>query len=355
MAIVRRAVSSGSFGTALAGQAIAVALGTIGAPAGSALATAAAGLSSGQSVSFSPQSSFSIDDLEWQTSFHHDDLNGRIHLMGKPQNAAQAWGHQYYTIATNTWGTLTDGMWNNDGHIYGNTAIDYTTGDLFQLRNLAGENGRRARWWKHSLQNWNSLAPVSQDIYGGAMNDTPNGLAFHPNLYGSGVKGLIWADQVSVLCHRFSNDSVQRIAVGTDDYGTKEGAGVYWPAQDCVLIGGSHPSGHLARIDPNGGSTPTLTDLGQPTIRVQGASSLSGAGFGSLHVHPGNPSKVIIVETIGQRVYESSNGTSWTRVADHPFNRVPRVVCSLRGSLGCLWAIGRDASGNFGRLYRPAI
>jgi hypothetical protein len=322
----------------------------------SALAIAAAGLSAGQSVSFSPQSSFEVNDLEWQTAFYHDDVNGRVHLMGKPQNSDSAWSHQYYDIATDTWGNVTNGMWNNTGHIYGNTAIDYATGDLFQSRNCinAVDNPRRVRWWKHSLQDWSSLAPVSRDIYDGSMNDTPNGLAFHPNLYGVSVKGLVWGDQISVHCHRFSNDSVQRIQVGTDEYGAKEGGAVYWPAQDCVLIGGSAPNGHLARIDPNGGGTPTLTDLGQPPIRVQGASSLSGSGFGSLHVHPGNPNKVLIVETIGQRVYESSDGSSWTRVDDHPYTRVPRVACSLRASLGCLWAIGRDVSGNFGRLYRPA-
>lgn len=324
-------------------------------PPGTALALAAAALSSGQSASFTQQTSFSEDDIAWQTAFYHDEVRRRVHLMAKRQNDADAWGHQYYDEVSDTFGHETASMWNNDGHVYGNTAYDPATGDVFQLRNLAGENGRRARWWKHSLQNWNSLAPVSQDIYNGAMNDTPNGLAWHPNLFGPGDGGWAWGDQVSFLFWRKNTDAVSRRSIGTDEYGAKEGAAVYWPAQDCLVMGGSTPSGHLARIDANGGDIPIVTDLGVPVIRTQGASHEGGGGFGSLHVHPGNASKLILVETAGPRAWTTTNGSSWTQVSNHPFTRVPRVVCSTRGGYGVLWAIGRDDTGNFSTIYKPAV
>lgn len=355
MRIVRRAAASSLHTVPLSGLSFTASAGSLGAPSLSQLATAAAALSAGQSADFTAgaQSNFTADDLAWQTACYHDDLHDLIHLMAKRQNDADAWGHQIFAVSPNTWGSLSEGMWNNDGHVYGNTAIDYTNGDLFQSRNISGpDNGRRARWWKHAQQNWNSLAPVSQNIYAGTMNDTPNGLAFHPNLYGIGQKGLVWGDQVSFHCLNFATDAVTRIAVGTDEYGAKEGAAVYWPAQDCVIMGGSTPSGSLGRIDPNGGATPTLTDLGTPVIRTQGASHEVGAGFGSLHVHPGNPNKLLIVETSSSKVYSSSDGSNWTQVADHPFTVEPRVVCSLRGGLGCLYAIG--AAGTTPKLYKPA-
>lgn len=323
----------------------------------SLLAQACAALSSGQSATFAAiaQSNFNADDVAWQTAFYHDDLHDLLHLMAKRQNDDEAWGHQVCDIATTTWGQLSSGMWDNAGHVYGNSAIDFATGDFFQSRNCINgtDAPRRVRWWKYSLQDWSSLAPVSQDIYDGAMNDTPNGLVWHPNLYGVGDGGLIWGDQVSFHYWRKSTDAVSRRAIGTDEYGTKEGAAVYWPAQDCALIGGSTPGGSLARIDPNGGGAPILTDLGAPVIRVQGASHLAGPGFGSLHVHPGNPNKVLIVETAGSNVYESTDGENWTQITDHPFTIEPRVVCSLRGSLGCMLEIG--ASGTTPRLWRPPV
>jgi hypothetical protein len=333
------------------------------APGGgsSALALACAALSSGQSATFASgaQSEFSEDDVAWQTAFYHDDLHGLLHLMAKPQNAASAWGHQIYDIAAGTWGNLSDGMWNNDGHIYGNTAIDFDTGDIYQSRNNAGTGtpdfGRRARWWKYSEQDWDSVAPVSQDIYSGAMNATPNGLAWHPNLFGTGDGGLIWGDQVSFLYWRKSNDAVSRRAIGTDEYGARESGAVYWPAQDAVLIGGSRVPdiSNLAMITPNPtpGGDPVLTDLSAPPMSVRGGSHSSSGVFGSIHVHPGNPNKVLILESAGSDAYESTDGENWTQIGDHPFTLEPRVVCSLRGNLGCMLAVG--AVSTTPRLWRP--
>jgi hypothetical protein len=337
----------------LAGQQYAAA-----SPDSSTLATTALGLSSGQTASFTTQSSFSIDDVAWQTSFHHDDVNGRIHLFGKRQAAPTSWHHQYYTVSSNTWGNLTTGMWNNEGHVYGNSTMDYATGDVYISRNCINGTDfpRRVRWWKHSLSNWASVAPATQDIYGGAMNDTPNGLVWHPNLYGTGDGGLIWGDQVSFHYWRKSTDAVSRRAIGTDEYGTKEGDGTYWPAQDAVYIGGSVPSGHWAKITPNPspGGAPVFTDLGTPPLTLQGASWSGGGTFGSVHVHPGNPNKLVILSTTSSAMYTSTNGTSWTE-STHPFTRMPRVICSLRAGYGCFWAIGVDGSGQFSTLWRPPV
>jgi hypothetical protein len=355
LAIVRRAAASNSSTAALSGQVITASIGTIGAPASSLLATAAAALSPGQSANFAAglQSNFTDDDLAWQTAFYHDDLHGLIHLMGKRQNADSSWGHQIYPVTSSTWGQHSSGMWRNVGHIYGNTAMDFTTGDVFQTRSaLNGDapgplNPKKASWWKHAEQAW-SFMPV--DITAGGLEDIANGVAWHPHLFGTNDGGLCWNDQSLVFVWRKSNNQVY--SIGHDYSGDKEGVGCYWEAQNCVLIGGSAGSGaELIRIDPNGSGTPICTSMGEPPINVGGHSHLSGAGFGSLHVHPGNPNKVQIMETASNNVYESTDGENWTQVGDHPFTQEPRVICSLRGNLGCYWSIGAD----FSRLWRPPV
>lgn len=309
------------------------------------------------------QSAFSEADLAWQTTFHHDDVNGLVHLMGKPANSESAWAHEFYNVATSSWTVISQTMWNNYGHIYGNFAMDYATGDLYQSRSTgtgAGtvDNPLRVRHFIRAnglaLSSW-GVIPTDRDYEAsiGGAEAHANGVAYHPNLYGTGDGGLLMGNQTWIYSIRKSTNVVQKLS--TPYMGDKEGAGCYWPAQNAAFIGGS--GGVLMRVTPNAtaGGTPVVTSMGTPPIDTAGHSHLSGSGFGSLHVHPGNPNKLLILETAGQRVYESTNGSTWTQVGNHPFNRVPRVVCSLRGNLGCFWAIGRDGSGNFSHLWRPPV
>lgn len=326
--------------------------------ASGALHEACAALQPGQSVNFpaGAQSAFGEASLAWQTAFYHDDINGLVHLMGKPANADRAWEHQYYTISTGKWTVVGTGMWNNSGHIYGNLTMDFTTGDLFISRATQGsDNPRRLRWYKRLQGTWD-IAPVSRDIYTGAMENHANGIGFHPNLYGPGDGGAIWNEQARVHFWRKSTDAVESVGYTYGTYGEKEGVNVYWPAKDVVLVGGSS-GGALLRITPNSkpGGTPVLTNMGKPPVSAGGHSYLNKTGFASLHVHPGNPNKLLLLETNGQRVWTSTDGSSWTQTGTHPFNRMPRVVCSLRGGLGCFWAIGRDSSGHFSILWKPDV
>lgn len=334
--------------------------------AASQLQSAAAALASGASAAFTPgiQTAFDQADLAWQTAFYHDDTNGLIHLMGKPANAATSWKHQYFNVATSTWTVVSAGQWNNDGHIYGNFTMDFVTGDVFQQRSSAGsDNPRRLRWWKYANRAsgaaaW-TVAPATQDIYSGAMETHANGVCYHPNLYGPGDGGTIWNEQNWLYYWRKSTDAPTRITSGYAGYGDKQGANVYWPFHDAAFVGGSigRP---LARITPNPtvGGTPILTTMNTPPIETAGNSHLGGGGFGSLHVHPVTPSKLLLLETAGSRAWTgtmSGATITWTQIANHPFAQVPRVICSLRGGLGCIWAIGRtDAGVNFSTLWKPA-
>jgi len=322
------------------------------------LATLATQLSAGESADFPQgrQSAFNTATLEWQSNFYHDYANQVVHLLGKPANANSSWQHQYFSIADSRWTNITNssgiGGWSYYGHIYGNTAFDETTGDLYQTVGIDGSSDSEKAWhFRSSTQSWDRRAPRSGTFTSTALNDTCNGAAWHPNLFGPGDGGLVVDQQVVTLYWRKSTDTMYEQGHSTDAYGRKEGIGIYWPARDVAIVGGSTGDA-LAMVAPNGGQRPVRTTLNRPPITTSGQSSL-GSNFGSLHVHPGNPNKLLLVETVGRRAWTSTDGNNWTRIADHPFNRIPRVVCSLRSGLGCLWAVGNDG-GNFSQLWKPA-
>lgn len=327
------------------------------ASASVALGDACAALGVGQSADFGAgaQSGFSQEDLEWQTAFYHDDLHGLIHLMGKPANADTSWKHQYYDTAAGKWTIVSNGMWNNPGHIYGNFTMDWMTGDVYQQRSTGGsDHPRQAAWWQYSKRAW-GFAPPSGSIYSGAMETHANGVAFHPNLYGPGDGALIWNEQANIHFWRKSTNTVQTVSYAYGTYGSKEGVGEYWPALDIAVLGGAD-GGANAIVSPNGGGTPKVTNVGRPPVDTAGHSDSGSGGFGSMHVHPGDPGRLLILERGGShRVWTSTDGDTWKSAGSHPFTRRPVVICSLRNGLGCLWAIGRDSSGQISTLWRPSV
>lgn len=326
------------------------------ASAGNTLAEACAALAPGQAADFpaGAQSAYSEADLAWQTAFYHDDQHGLIHLMGKPANADTSWKHQYYTVATGAWTVVSTGMWDNPGHIYGNMTIDPLTGDVYQVRGGADFSSgrdmyRRAGHWKYSTRAWGY---TTNDIYSGAFESHANGVCFHPNLYGPGNGGLIWDTQQRMCFWRKDNGAVSEVSHGF--LGEKEGIGEYWPARDKAIIGGAD-GGALALVSPNGGGTPIVTAVARPPITTAGNSDSGSGGFGSLHVHPGNPDKLMIVERGGsRRVFTSTDGNSWSSAGTHPFTQFPYVVCSLKGNLGALLAVGRSGSSHISKLWKPS-
>jgi hypothetical protein len=328
----------------------------------SLLEQACAALDAGDSASFAAgeQSAFSVADLSWETSFYHDDIHGVAHLMAKPAGQEQAWKHEIYDIATSTWTVFDDGMFDAQGHIYGNFSMDHTTGDLWLTVGDWGLGSEKRPYrFTQSSQTW----ALFGNVYTGGTESHMNGVVYHPNLYGSGDGGVVVLQQNSsssmALFWRLSTGVVQ--TAGSDYAGEKEGGGVYLPGLDAVFIGASAPNGELIKVTPHAtpGSTPVLTAMGQPPIRVQGAAHGfpgANAGFGSLHVHPSDPDLLLLMETDGQRAYTSPDGDNWTQLADHPITEKPRVMAQLRGT-SCMWAVGRNDADeqDFSIVYRPPL
>ena len=322
-------------------------------------------LDEGESADFSAgnQSTFNQASLEWQTDFYHDPIRHRVHLLAKQAGLTSAWRHQFFNIRTGSWTLVTDSLTGvaQYGHIYGNTGFNWYTGELYQVaggvntasnRDLFGydpDDGTNGSW-SEVVSNFDS---------GGNWNDTANGVAVHPQLYGPNKPGVIIDQQISTVFIDLSDDSDEDVSHSTNTYGDKYGCGVYWPEVNGAVMGGSNGDA-LALVRPNSGGTPTVTTLSDPPIRVSGESRENGAGFGSLHVHPGNPNKLLLLETVGNSAYEGTwtgSDISWSAIDDHPFDEAPRVLCSLRGGLGCMWAVGLDnsSSTNFSTLWRPPV
>jgi hypothetical protein len=306
----------------------------VAAPDNSALAVAAAALSSGQSASFAAGANpdLFLNDLEWQTNGFYDPTNRLVHLMGKPVGDT-AWSHSRYNIDTGAWTTVA-GMWNNLGHIYGNTCIDPGTGDIYCARggfSSGGDHFKQLARWDRATASWGAYAPTAANISANALVDVCNGVSFHPNLYGVGAGGLIVEQQFRTMFWRKSNDTPDDTAThATDLYGSQYGMGVYHPGMAASFVGGAGGNS-LLKVTQG----PTLSTLSAPPIPIEGNSrETAGYEFGSLHVHPGDASKLILVSTNGTHYWTSTTGAggSWTDVGTHPYNnstQFPRVLISM--------------------------
>lgn len=325
-------------------------------PPDTSLEQACDSLSAGASADLpgAAQSFFSEADLSWQTCFHHDGQHGLIHLLGKPAGDNNAWKHQYYTISSGAWTLVSDSIFQGfPGHIYGVSTLDQSTGDLYlEHSGIGGEGGnaRKMAHWDYATKTWGWVPNAGE--WTGSILTTPNGLTFHPHLFGQDDGGTVMDTQTKLLYWRKSTDALFQTSHSTNLYGDKEGVGCYWPAKQWALVGGQS-SGSLAKVTSNGTGTPTAELLPRPPIDLGGHSHLQSGKFGSLHVHPGNPDKLLIVETNGPRAWTSTDASNWVQIGNHPFSLMPRVVCPLQAALGCLWAVGLSGSTDLSRLWRP--
>lgn len=314
------------------------------------------------------QSALSNTDMAWETNFHYDSVRNRFHMMAKTAVNDSGWSHQYYDVGSSSWVVVFHGSWNNSGHIYGNFTMDPVTGDLYVLKGVEGIGGepfwKRAARYNNVTQTWGN-APVSSDMSSSGLDAVyGNGIAYHPHLYGPGDGGFVADLHQRFAIWRKSTD-VCEDRPHSDIYGGHQSPAVYWPAKNCIVGGGNRDGGisNLYKFVPNStlAGAPVLSTLAPPPIELGGNSHSNNATpFGSLHVHPANPQKLMILETSngnnvnGQRAWESSDGASWTQVGNHPFTEMPRVVCSAP-TFQCFWSVGRNDLGtDFSQIWKPA-
>jgi hypothetical protein len=314
-------------------------LGLVGLIQGSALSDAAAGLSPGQTVDFTEETSMWRAAYAWQSDGIYDAKHQLIHVLGKPANSNGTWLHTIYNITSDTWSPYVNIGWNASGHIYGNLAYDPATGDLFQ--SIGGD--KRIKRYNKATNSWTQL---SVDIYSGSTPSHLNGIAWHPNLYGPGDGGLVIQGRTRQYHWRKSTNTMQNAT--TPDLGANAGHAIYFTAIDKVVIGRTP---HVL-VSSSGGGLPNIVNVGAPPVKTGGLSTAYHLPFGAMIQHPGIPSKILLLERAGSyRVWESEDGDNWTQKSfNHPF-RDTYVLISIRGH-GVVWAVGNNGSA-YSKLWRP--
>jgi hypothetical protein len=287
--------------------------------------------------------------MAWQAQCFHDTVNGLVHVMGKPA-ASFDWALRTYNIAAGTWADNNPTI-SRDGHLYGALTMDPATGDLY-LHAGVQQAADRALYRYRTGTGWTIVA---DPIFTAGLNLPTNGVGWHPNLYGSGQGGVCTLAEVSgtsegMSCFKASNGAIQQIFVGEGNLGRFYGQGVYFEAIDRLVLGGSRHilvAGHA--------TTPTWTAVGAPALPTKG-DTMENSGFGTMMPHPGNSSKLLILERGGSRnVYESEDGDTWSgSVGTHPFVSNAYALCSLRDGLGCVAEFGSNTTTSRCNLYRPA-
>lgn len=328
---------------------------TVPPPVGSgSLATICNNLAVGASIQFpaGQQSALTQAETAWQSIFCHDALHNICHLIGKEAGGPTVpWYHTIYNMSTSVWSSKVLIGLLGTGHVYGDLTIDPATGDLW-----LDASGNRLEHWTYATQSWSRTA---SPMWSGAVNLPSNGAGWHPNLFGTGIGGVVVNSETNgansgIVYYRPSNATYTQqntsIALGTNT-----GQSIYLPGVNKQILGGTRH----ALITP--GTPPSFVDVGAPPVPTQGYSYSSGATFGTMLVHPGNPNKVLLLEFVpGKRMWFTTDGDNWTQGPDHPFLPQPatdlaRILCSLAGGLGCIWMIGRTSGGNFSMVWKPAL
>jgi hypothetical protein len=331
-----------------------------------ALGLACAGLASNGSVSFVPGTQHDMDSpsganaeqrLEWQTNFYHDPIHNIVHLMGKSaqnEGGSTDWRHRIYDIALGTWSNV-DNNFGRNGHVYDSWCIDPSTGDVYINPTSGGDRDI----WRRNYQT-GTWSQATTEMAGGSTTNGPNGLAWHPNMYGSGDGAVVVLTQSggqnSFCFYRPLTGTAERVVLSAEN--AIHPQATYFPGLDLVLAGRTI---HFT-AEPNSGSTPTTALVSSPPL-ITAAQSSGTDNCGILMAHPGNPDKLLMIERSGSdRWYYSTDAVNWTLGGTHPFSWVTGTTnvnsstfCSLEGGLGCVWGIGVQGSTLRSILWRPPV
>jgi len=259
-------------------------------------------------------------NLAWQTIFHHYIDEGVLHIMGKAA-AGQSSGkyrHAIFDLATETFtkdvSNLTSG---NLGHIYGNSAMDPVTGDLY----LQPWNEQLFKY-TFATDTW---ASIGSHVWSRGSPPVA-GLTYHPDPLGTGDRGIVMHTG-SGLLYVFTISTGIWLRIETVHYqtgtGAKESIGYFNSVEQASYLGGGNSSDDpkIVRIGPTG----TMTVRNNPdTDAIPTKAAGTGSTSGSVVEDPDGSGNLVIVENIvspNDRYYRSTDSAlNWTQDGTHPLN-----------------------------------
>jgi hypothetical protein len=332
---------------------------------------AAQGLSIGQSVGFTPNTTQRDDDIKWMTKpLYYDGIRKELQYVGKPASgSSRDWIHYLYDESTDTW--FDKGIvFNGAGHTWLST-MDPRTGDYY-INN--GQGSSQIRRYDRSSDRWTSGFNI------GSLTDNFNigAIAYHPNLFGTGRPGIfVWAGR-DYICFNIDNGELTKIGptsgAGSDDGTTanyKNGTGDYIPARDslvCSAKGQSTGSTRKSVIEVFAGAgvsndaelERTIVYRGEPPVLVWGSGA--DTRHGKLVSHPSDPARVLILEGYGAaRVWDSTDGgANWVlKSYTHPFenelvpNHVGQWMLGRISEYGVIMGMSSSGTGGDAHLWKP--
>ena len=297
-----------------------------------ALGAAAAGLSTGQSVSFSTlPSGIGAFGISWQcqTGFW-DSTRDEFQFSAKAQNGGP-FHHCRYSESGDSWlfdenifahpPGLDDG---NRGHAW-NVSMDHL-GRYWHKPYRASF----VRWFDPADQTWRTTS-TNAAIGNSQAGDVGPGLAYHPDLFDTNDGGLIVYTKARIVAWRESTDTWQTL----EDYGVfnngpysnhGNGSSLWMPSRDEVIIGSGDVNAAAPPRFPiiaygagTAGTPASVQDRGDPPIEVYGDNN---NGHGKMIIDPRNSAHLLILEDSGTaRVWRSEDGAaSWVLESfTHPF------------------------------------
>lgn len=318
-----------------------------------ALETLAADLSAGEHADYAAgtgQTNRDNDDgFDWQSDCHYHEGTKRLYYGLKAANARQSWEAWEFDTITATFtdiGAISGGLSSVDelGHIYGNSAMDPDTGDLYFQ--VWGESFLRI--FTQSSRTWSTSATASPDF---AVSAPISGLGFHPDFYGAGDGAVIvlGRDAVPPYVHawRKSNNTWDRF--DRTSGGTSTSMGMHNPFDGYNYLG-ARGGEALHRVS----NSSDLSVRAVPPINIAGYGG--GEQHGTMIPHPDGSGDILLVENqnssgAGNRVWKSSDGgLNWSSQSTHPFDAIgsgPHFYMRDFGVVGRITYTGL-------RIWKPA-
>lgn len=307
------------------------------------------------------------------TTAHYDATRREIQYLGKGAGASGNFNHRHfiYSESSRQWRTTGTTLFPDFGHAWC-CAMDGDTGDYYFHRNVQNYLERMVRSVEAGQGTanspWTTTSQPSVGYVRPPNNYVQAGMAYHPNLFGTGDGGIfLWQgvqytpQDAYMWTWRKSTNTWYRSATnyyGSAYYAHQSGHGIYVPGLDAVIIAANGPGGQrLISVPAGAGTTHAFTDLGAGPMTIEGNSG----GSACMVVDPANTSHILVLRKTSPYTYwrSTNGGSTWSSPGTHGFGGLTFdtagswIACSIP-DYGIVWAMADDgcSAGNVG-IWKP--
>lgn len=307
---------------------------TVQAAGSSALAQAAAALSSGSwgALAMNGLDSSWTDGGDSFLSYcphgEWDTLHKKLVFIGAthPNTAVPYLTRQFdYTDSTNTWArdnsTIPPGSGGPD-HGYYHTAVNPATGDIYWRRYAGGTTVYKRPYGG----SWGAIASTPLEEL---SQNVASALVWHPGLFG-GTGGVIHGNWCGIAAYNPLTNAWTSLRAVNGTMGTYHNAGVYNRADQCVYVGGGNGSTALWKV--------TAAGVVSQAASAPVAFGADLAGQAALYSSTGSNRMVLLSNSAnGKAIYEYNHAANtWASLGTYPFSYSNSFAGFTCDDYGCL-------------------